>query len=464
MIDIFAKGFVMQANGNNRFLFLIDLLGIYAFFFVVFTYYEGYSSIPFKGNLLMGIIGFLWFFISINFHVCKVNKQSQIIEVLKNTFVAFSVLSVIVIALVAIYGNFRPNDKLVLYPLLFSFLFSALLRFFYLIIIKHFIKNGYQQRSVLLIGGGHSAKKVLDHILSSPESGFRLHGVLSDDYHESLPMGFYLGKLERFSEIIRTNQIDEVIIAKPMGKDEIIIEMAKKCEKEGVRFHIVPEYFCLVKKRAVLDNLGDIPLIGIRTEPLSLLSNRIIKRTFDIILSLSALISLSPILFILAIIIKITSPGPVFFKQKRVGANNKEFEMYKLRSMVVQEKNKSDTVWTTSNDERITMIGKFMRKTNMDELPQLWNVILGNMSIVGPRPERKHFVEKFKADIPSYQVRHLVKSGITGLAQANGWRGDSSIANRVQYDLFYLENWSFWLDIKIIWKTVFNRKAWQNAY
>ena len=328
----------MQPNGNNRFLFLLDLLAIYAFYFCVFAYYEGYSAIPFQGNLLMGIVGFLWFFISINFHVCKVSRRSQIIEVIKNSFVSYSVLSVIVIAIVAIYGNFRPNDKLVLYPLLFSFSFSTLLRFFYLVIIKHFIKNGYQQRSVLLIGGGRLANKVIDQILSSPEFGFRLHGVLSDNYHESMPKGFYLGNLERFSEIIRTNQIDEVIIAEPMGKDEIIIKTAQKCEKEGVRFHIVPDYFCLIKKRAILHNLGDIPLIGIRTEPLSLLSNRIIKRTFDIILSLCALIILGPMLSIIAILIKITSPGPVFFKQQRVGANNKEFEMYKFRSMVVQNK------------------------------------------------------------------------------------------------------------------------------
>jgi lipopolysaccharide/colanic/teichoic acid biosynthesis glycosyltransferase len=132
--------------------------------------------------------------------------------------------------------------------------------------------------------------------------------------------------------------------------------------------------------------------------------------------------------------------------------------------MKVQDKKESDTVWTTENDDRVTSIGRFIRKTNLDELPQLWNVLLGNMSIVGPRPEREHFVEKFKKEIPSYKVRNLVKSGITGLAQANGWRGDTSIANRVEHDLYYLENWSFWLDVKIIWKTVFNRKAWQNAY
>lgn len=454
----------MQYSGNSRILFLIDLLAIYAIFFIVFTFYCGYSSIPFKGNLLMGFIGFVWFFISINFDICKVNRQSRTIEVLKSVFIAYSVLSVILIVVVAIFGNFRPNDKLVLYPLLYSFIFSTLLRFFYLIIIKHFIRNGYQQRSVLLIGGGRLAKKVIDQILSLPESGFRLHGVLSDDYHESLPRGFYLGKLERFSEIIRTNQIDEVIIAKPMGQDEMIIKMAERCEAEGVRFHIVPDYFCLIKKRAILENLGEIPLIGIRTEPLSLLSNRMIKRTFDVVLSSAGLVVLSPILLVLAIIIKITSPGPVFFKQRRVGANNKEFEMYKFRSMHVQNQKESDTLWTTADDDRITVIGKYMRKANLDELPQLWNVLLGNMSIVGPRPEREHFVEKFRKEIPSYKVRHLVKSGITGLAQANGWRGDTSIANRVEYDLFYLENWSLWMDIKIIWKTLFNFKAWQNAY
>jgi len=454
----------MHQNGNSRPLFVIDLLAIYAFFFAVFAYYKGASSIPFKGNLLMGLIGFLWFLISINFHICKVNRRSRLIAVIKNVFVSYSVLSAIVIAIVAIYGEFRPNDKLVLFPLFYAFIFSTLLRFFYLIIIKHFIKNGYQQKSVLLIGGGLLAGKVIDHIMSSPELGFRLHGVLSDNYHESLPKGFYLGKLDRFSEIVRTNQIDEVIIAKSLGKDKIIIKIAKQCEEEGVRFYIVPDYFCLIRKRAILDTLGDIPMIGIRNEPLSIFSNRIIKRTFDIVFSLILLILLSPVFLILAILIKFSSPGPVFFKQKRIGTNNVEFEIYKFRSMTVQDEKGSDTTWTTENDSRVTLIGRFIRKTNSDELPQLWNVLLGNMSIVGPRPEREHFVEKFKGEIPSYKVRHLVKSGITGLAQANGWRGNTSIAMRVEHDIYYLENWSLGLDIVIIWKTLFNRKAWENAY
>jgi len=210
--------------------------------------------------------------------------------------------------------------------------------------------------------------------------------------------------------------------------------------------------------------LGDIPLISIRTEPLNILSNRIIKRTFDIVICVILLTVFSPLFLVLGLIIKFTSKGPIFFKQKRVGANNVEFDIYKFRSMKVQGIDDSDTIWTKENDKRVTSIGRFMRKTNIDELPQLWNVLIGNMSLVGPRPEREHFVEKFKKEIPHYKVRHLVKSGITGMAQVNGWRGDTSIEKRIENDILYLENWSFWLDLKIIWLTLFGSETNKNAY
>ena len=213
-----------------------------------------------------------------------------------------------------------------------------------------------------------------------------------------------------------------------------------------------------------MDTLGDIPLISIRTEPLNIFSNRIIKRTFDIVMSVALLILFSPLFLVLSLMIKFTSKGPVFFKQKRIGANNIEFDIYKFRSMTVQNSNDSDTIWTIENDKRITSIGRFMRKTNLDELPQLWNVFIWNMSLVGPRPEREHFVKKFKKEIPHYKVRHLLKSGITGWAQVNGWRGDTSIAQRIENDIFYLENWSFWLDLKILWLTLFGRDTNKNAY
>jgi exopolysaccharide biosynthesis polyprenyl glycosylphosphotransferase len=188
------------------------------------------------------------------------------------------------------------------------------------------------------------------------------------------------------------------------------------------------------------------------------------KRTFDIFFSLTALVLLSPVFLILASVIKGTSPGPVFFKQKRIGVNQREFFIYKFRTMVRQNRRMSDTTWTTPGDARVTRVGRFMRRTGLDELPQFWNVLTGDMSVVGPRPERKYFVELFNKDHPNYGIRHLVKSGITGLAQVNGLRGDSSIAKRLEYDIQYTENWSLWLDLKIIWLTLFGSDVRKNAY
>jgi exopolysaccharide biosynthesis polyprenyl glycosylphosphotransferase len=225
----------------------------------------------------------------------------------------------------------------------------------------------------------------------------------------------------------------------------------------------VPDFYNIIPKWTVLNSFGDIPVIAVRNEPLNIFSNRIIKRVFDIIVSFAGLLILSPVLLVIAIAIKMTSPGPILFRQKRIGNNNAEFTLHKFRSMVVQQCQDSDTMWTTSNDKRVTPIGKILRKTNLDELPQLWNVLGGDMSIVGPRPEREHFVDKFSVEIPNYRIRHLVKSGITGLAQANGWRGDTSIQKRIENDLYYLENWSIWLDLKIIFMTFFNRAVWKNA-
>jgi Undecaprenyl-phosphate glucose phosphotransferase len=454
----------MQQNGNSRFLFLIDLLAIYSLFFIVFTYYEGSNSIPFSSNALMGLIGLIWFIISINIQICKVNRRSKVIEVIKNVFMAYSVLSTIVIAVVAIFGEFKPNDKLILYPLLYSYCFSTQFRIIYLIIIKHFIKNGYQQKSVLLIGGGLVAEKVMKEILTSPELGCRLHGILADKYNDSLPRGYYIGKLDRFSEVVRTGLIDEVIIALPLKSEETIIDMVDKCECEGIRARIVPDFFCIIRNKVVMQDLGGIPLIAIRTEPLGLLKNKILKRCCDIAISLTTLIILFPIFLIITVVIKATSKGPVLFKQERISANNKVFKMIKFRSMYIQDDQSSNSQHTSKNDKRITPVGQLLRKYSLDELPQFWNVFIGDMSVVGPRPELTYFAEKFESEISHYRVRHLVKSGITGLAQVNGWRGNTSKGKRIECDVHYIENWSLWLDLKIIWKTLFNRKTWQNAY
>ena len=293
--------------------------------------------------------------------------------------------------------------------------------------------------------------------------GYRIKGILSDSHADYQPIGLYLGKLEKFPETLRKHKIDEVIIAKPLSEVNTIKSIVKRCEEEGLRFCIVPDFYNIIPKWTVINSLGDIPVIAVRNEPLNIFSNRFIKRAFDIIVSFIGLIIFSPVFLSIAVAVKITSPGPILFRQKRIGNNNVEFTLYKFRSMVVQRYQDSDTIWTIQNDKRVTPFGKVLRQTNLDELPQLWNVLVGDMSIVGPRPEREHFVEKFSSKIPNYRIRHLVKSGITGLAQANGWRGNTSIKKRIENDLYYLENWSLWLDLKIIFMTFFNRQVWKNA-
>jgi Undecaprenyl-phosphate glucose phosphotransferase len=273
----------------------------------------------------------------------------------------------------------------------------------------------------------------------------------------------YLGTITDLSDILRQRRIDEVIIAKPLSEENTIRRIVKRCEEEGLRFYIVPDFYNIIPKWTLINSLGDLPVVAARNEPLNIFSNRMMKRAFDILVAAAGLLLLAPVLSIIAIGVKISSPGPILFKQKRIGNNNREFILYKFRSMIVQPCRESDTRWTIPDDRRVTPFGKLLRRTNLDEMPQLWNVLTGDMSIVGPRPEREHFVEKFSLEIPNYRIRHRVKSGITGLAQANGWRGDTSIKKRIENDLYYLENWSLWLDLKIIFLTLFSRAAWKNA-
>jgi len=454
----------MIRRSRSATIFILDLLILYAYFLGAFAHYSGLKMIPLKGALLMLFIALVWFIVALNSSIATVNIESKIFSVLKDTLIGYSVLSVSVIVVVAVFGEFTPNNKLILWPLLLAVILSSTLRLSYLIIIKCLARGGYQQKDVLLIGGDHVAERVMNEIISSAKLGYRLYGILADYYHHTMPQDFYLGKVERFSEIVRPGVVDEVIIALPLRKEKMIIDMVERCNSEGIRVRIVPDFFRIISNRPILYKLGDIPLIGIRTEPLSLMKNRVLKRVFDIVFSSTILVLLFPLFLILALLIKLTSRGPVFFKQERIGANNANFKIHKFRTMSAQDKKESDTIWTTANDSRVSAIGKILRKKNLDELPQFWNVLIGNMSVVGPRPEREYFVEEFKKEIPHYKVRHLVKSGITGWSQVNGWRGDTSIKERVEHDIYYIENWSFWLDLRIIWLTVFGKEAQKHAY
>ena len=236
------------------------------------------------------------------------------------------------------------------------------------------------------------------------------------------------------------------------------------CEKSGVHTKFVPDYYNFISTNPYTEDLDGLPVINIRNVPLTNTVNRMIKRLIDIIGSIVALILFSPIMLVVAILVKKSSPGPIFFAQERIGLGNKPFKMYKFRSMGVQDPKKEAKEWTTKNDARVTPVGRIIRKTSLDELPQFWNVLKGDMSLIGPRPERPLFVEKFKEEIPRYMIKHQVRPGLTGWAQVNGYRGDTSIRKRIDCDLYYIENWTLGLDFKILFLTFFKGFVNKNAY
>ena len=264
--------------------------------------------------------------------------------------------------------------------------------------------------------------------------------------------------------ILPENHLDEIAITLGLSEYYRLEEIVTLCEKSGVHTKFIPDYNNIIPTKPYTEDILGLPVINIRHVPLSNAFPAALKRAFDIVGSLACIVIGSPIMLIFALIIKLTSPGPLIFKQERVGLHNRPFMMYKFRSMVVQEESKEKKAWTVRDDPRVTPVGRFMRKTSIDELPQLFNVLKGEMSLVGPRPERPFFVEKFQEEIPRYMVKHQVRPGMTGWAQVNGYRGDTSIRKRIDCDLYYIENWSLGLDIKILFLTVFKGFVNKNAY
>lgn len=343
-----------------------------------------------------------------------------------------------------------------------------LYRYFLKSSLKQLRKKGYNKQFVLIIGAGSLGRKFHDNLRQYPELGYETIGFLDDHAawsdEEKLRYKPILGRVDQLEQILEAKLIDEVVLALPLTAHSRYARIIAICEKEGVRTLIIPDFFDFLPARPYFDNFAGMPLINVRDIPLDLTGNRLLKRAFDIVFSLFAIIITSPVMLLTAIGIKLTSKGPIIFKQERVGLNRRHFHMYKFRSMKVLPEGVPDTGWTTENDPRRTKFGAFLRKTSLDELPQFFNVLAGHMSVVGPRPERPYYVEQFREEVPKYMVKHHVRPGITGYAQANGLRGDTSIEERIEHDIFYIENWSILLDIKIIVKTVFNGFINKNAY
>ncbi len=327
-------------------------------------------------------------------------------------------------------------------------------------------KRGYNIKHILLVGYSRATEAYIDRLLANPEWGYMVCGILDD----KIPAGTLyrdikvLGGIGNLQYILPENKMDEIGITLSLADYDKLEELVNLCEKYGVHTKFIPDYNSVIPSNPYTEDLQGLPVINIRRVPLTNTFNLMVKRIVDIFGSLVAIVIFSPIMLISAIAIKAGDGGEVIFKQTRVGLHNKEFEMYKFRTMRKQTEEDEAKGWTKKDDERVTKFGKFLRRTSLDEVPQFFNILKGDMSLVGPRPERPQWVEKFKEEIPRYMIKHQVRPGLTGWAQVNGYRGDTSIYKRIEYDIYYIENWSFTFDIKIMFLTIFKGFINKNAY
>ncbi len=327
-------------------------------------------------------------------------------------------------------------------------------------------RAGIGLKRILIAGSGELGRLVADKILEHRELGYQIVGFVDDraagDHlgYRGLPL---LGTIGEAAEIAVRESIDHLYVALPPDQHVQMLELIESTSREMVDVKVVPDLLQVIALRARLEDLDGVPVININDVPLQGL-NSAIKRALDIAMSSVALVVLTIPLLIIAVLVKLTSRGPVLYRQERMGLDGKRFTIVKFRSMFDDAERETGPVWAREDDPRVTPLGRFLRKSNLDELPQLWNVLCGDMSIVGPRPERPHFVEQFKHRIPQYMLRHKVKAGLTGWAQVNGWRGNTPLEKRIEYDLYYIENWSVKLDLKILWLTVLKGFFHKHAY
>ncbi|MBS1819826.1 MAG: undecaprenyl-phosphate glucose phosphotransferase [Acidobacteria bacterium] len=327
-------------------------------------------------------------------------------------------------------------------------------------------RAGIGLKRILIAGSGDLGRLVADKILEHRELGYQIVGFVDDraagDHlgYRGLPL---LGTIDEAAEILGREGIDHLYVALPPEQHMRMLELLEHTSREVVDVKVVPDLLQVIALRARLEDLDGVPVININDVPLQGF-NAFVKRVLDVGISLSALLVLAIPLGIVALLVKFTSKGPVFYRQERMGLDGKSFTIVKFRSMYDEAEKHTGPVWAVQGDPRVTPLGRFMRKSNVDELPQLWNVLRGDMSIVGPRPERPHFVEQFKHKIPQYMLRHKVKAGLTGWAQVNGWRGNTPLEKRIEYDLYYIENWSVRLDLKIMWLTLLRGFFHKHAY
>ncbi len=460
----------------NRLLVLLDAVVIAASYFAAWFLRLGGSVVellPGTGILskeiyfavLIAVIpGYLLLYNIFDMYTSKrmARQKYELFNIIKANTVGL--LAIMVFMYAAKIPDFSRGMMVLFYAI--NIVAEALMRRNVRHTLRYFRKKGYNMKHILLVGYSRAAESYVDKILANPEWGYEICGILDD----RIPRGTtykgikVVGDIENLSIILEENKLDEIGITLALEDYDFLEDIVNICEKSGVHTKFIPDYNRVIPSSPYLEDLGGLAVVNIRRVPLTNTANMLVKRIMDIVGAVIAIVLFSPFMVIAAIGIKLTSKGPLIFKQERVGLHNRPFKMYKFRTMEVQKEEEEKKGWTKKNDPRVTKIGKILRKTSIDEMPQFFNVLKGDMSLVGPRPERPLFVEKFREEIPRYMIKHQVRPGVTGWAQVNGYRGDTSIRKRIEFDLYYIENWTFGFDLKILFLTFFKGFINKNAY
>ena len=459
----------------NRSMVILDaaitaasFMSAYYFKFYVMEDGPGIGVLPAGEYVMMlpfivPIYMFIYYACSVYAPKRTVRRRFEIYGIVKANTIGIITL-IIILYMIIREINYSRSVMVLFY--LFNVFFTSCFRLSLRKGLRTIRSRGYNLKHILLVGYSRAAEEYIDRLTDNPQWGYVACGILDDH----VPAGTLykgvkvLGRLGNLEVILPENKLDEIAISLSLKDYHHLEDIVSICEKSGVHTKFIPDYNSLIPTKPYTEDLMGLPVINIRYVPLTNTGNIIIKRSMDIVGALVGIVVTSPIMLLAAVLVRLTSPGPIIFKQERVGLHNKTFYMYKFRSMERQAPKEEKRAWTVRNDPRVTPVGKILRRTSIDELPQLFNILKGDMSLVGPRPERPLFVEKFKEEIPRYMVKHQVRPGLTGWAQVNGLRGDTSIRKRVEYDLFYIENWTLGFDLKIILMTFFTGFINKNAY
>jgi len=442
-----------------------DFITLSTVFSLSHLYFNGLSYFDNHALYLVTIL-LTWFFIASRNKIYYVNLHSSLrYRIRKDLKSHAEFMGALAIFYLAFNMPSYYTRQQFLTPLLTFPVVGLLANFMIYKIVVTLRRNGKNVRKTLIVGSGATGRYIENYFAQNPDLGYKTIGFLDDETQEVIHPNT-LGKIKDFDEIKKNNGIDEIIVTTPTHQDEKIQYIVERADYYGIRIRLVPDYYDLLGRNYKTTFFGEIPIINIREVSLDKLRYAALKRICDVIFSLTVLILLSPVFLILAILIKLESPGPVFYCPTRLGKGGKPFRLYKFRSMY--ENDTTGTKSTQLGDSRITKIGRIIRKYNLDELPQFLNVLFGEMSVVGPRPHRIYLNEVMQKEVDMYMVRHYLKPGITGWAQVNGWRGPTETKeqrdNRTAYDLWYVENWTPLLDLKIIFLTVFGEKTYKAAF